>query len=155
MNHLDSPVKILSTFFGIGYLPLISGTYASIAGLLIFILIGNMTAGYVLVTALVLGLGFAVCTKAERVFNQKDSRRIVIDEVSGMLVALLFLPHDLKIAVLAFVIFRILDITKPYPANKLERLSGSLGVMLDDIMAGIYTNIILQLVLRLTSFKVS
>lgn len=146
-------VKITATFLGLGYLPFMPGTFASIAGLLIFILIGNNTTGYILITALILLLGFGVCGRAERIFNQKDSRLIVIDEVAGMLLALLFLPYNLIIGVLAFILFRILDIAKPYPANGLQRLSGSRGIMVDDIIAGLYANIILQAVLRLVSWS--
>ncbi len=155
MDKTPSFIKITATFFGLGYLPLMSGTWASLAGLLIFILIGSNTAWYVLITALVLLLGFVVCGRAERIFNQKDSRLIVIDEVAGMLVALLFFPYNLIIGALAFILFRILDITKPYPANSLQRLSGSRGIMIDDIITGFYANIILQIVLRLASWNVS
>ena len=155
MDKTPSFIKITATFFGLGYLPFMSGTWASLAGLLIFILIGSNTAWYVLITALVLLLGFVVCGRAERIFNQKDSRLIVIDEVAGMLVALLFLPYNLIIGALAFILFRILDIAKPFPANGLQRLSGSCGIMADDIIAGLYANIILQAVLRLVSWSSS
>ena len=112
-------IKIAATFFGLGYLPLMSGTIASIAGFLIFIFLGSNTACYILITILVLILGFTVCGRAERLFKQKDCRRIVIDEVAGMFVALLFLPYGFRTAVSAFLLFRILDITKPYPARSL------------------------------------
>lgn len=138
---------------GLGYLPFAPGTFASIAGFLIFILIGAGSATFVLVTAAILVMGFASCGRAEEIFGRKDSSRIVIDEVAGMLVALLCMPYDLKIAVLAFVLFRILDIIKPFPANGLQRLRGSLGVMTDDIVAGLYTNLILQLALRFTFLR--
>jgi phosphatidylglycerophosphatase A len=64
-----------------------------------------------------------------------------------------FLPADFKIVVLAFLIFRILDTFKPYPAGRLQNLHGSAGVMVDDLIAGIYTNIVLQVILKLVSFK--
>jgi len=133
---------------GLGYLPFMPGTFASIAGFLIFILIGANSTAYLLVAAAILAVGFFSCGRAEEMFGRKDSSRIVIDEVAGMLVALICIPYDLKIAVLALVLFRILDIVKPFPANGLQRLRGSLGVMADDIVAGLYTNFILQLVLR-------
>ncbi len=148
-------IKIIATFFGLGYLPLMPGTAASIAGLLIFLLVGNRSAWYVLITAFMLFAGFAVSGRAERAFDRKDSRRIVIDEVAGMLTALLFLPYNIRIALSGLVLFRIFDIAKPYPCNRLQHLSGSAGIMLDDIVAGLYANIILQAVLRLISLKVS
>lgn len=72
-----------------------------------------------------------------------------------MLLGLVFIPYSLNLVIIAFVLFRILDTLKPFPAGRLERLPGSMGIMADDILAGIYTNIILQIVLRLTSFKIS
>jgi phosphatidylglycerophosphatase A len=89
----------------------------------------------------------------ERFSGKKDPGCIVIDEVAGMLIALSFMPLDLKIIFLGFLIFRILDTFKPYPAGRLQHLRGSLGVMADDLIAGIYTNIVLQVILKLASFK--
>ncbi|MFA5114484.1 MAG: phosphatidylglycerophosphatase A [Candidatus Omnitrophota bacterium] len=146
-------VKATATFFGLGYLPFMPGTFASLAGFLIFVLIGANSTVYVLVAGAVLVVGFLACGRAEEIFKRKDSSRIVIDEVGGMLVALLCMPYDLKIAVLAFVLFRILDITKPFPANGLQRFRGSLGVMADDIVSGLYANLILQLALRFTFLR--
>jgi phosphatidylglycerophosphatase A len=83
--------------------------------------------------------------------NRKDARCIVIDEVCGILVALMFIPADIKIVVIAFLLFRLLDALKPYPAGCLERLDGGMGIMCDDLVAGLYTNIILQVVLRFAS----
>lgn len=100
-------------------------------------------------------LGFLVAGRAEEIFNKKDARYIVIDEIVGMLLSLIFIPYDIKLVIIAFIIFRILDALKPYPAGSLENLKGSLGVMSDDIIAGLYTNIILQIVLRLASLKTS
>jgi phosphatidylglycerophosphatase A len=148
-------IKTLSTFFYIGYLPVIPGTFGSMAGVLLFYLIKDSLPGYVLFTLLLLILGFLVAGEAERILNKKDSRCIVIDEVCGMLLSLIFLPYDIKLVIIAFILFRILDSLKPYPAAKFQNLRGSPGVMLDDIIAGVYTNIILQVVLRLASFRTS
>lgn len=79
----------------------------------------------------------------------------MIDEVSGMLLSLIFIPYDIKLVIMAFILFRILDTLKPYPLDRLQNLAGSIGIMSDDIVAGLYTNIILQVVLRLVSFKAS
>lgn len=145
-------VKTISTFFYIGYLPLIPGTFGSMAGLLIFFLVkGNLF----IYTCAFIALGFLTSGRAEEAFGYKDASCIVIDEVAGMLLSLLFLPYNLKTIIIAFCLFRILDSIKPYPANKLQSLKGSLGIMSDDIVAGLYTNIILQVVLRLVSFRAS
>lgn len=108
-----------------------------------------------LFTLLLIILGFLVTGEAEKILKKKDAKYIVIDEVSGMLLSLIFLPYNIKLVILAFLLFRILDALKPYPAGKLQKLKGSIGVMSDDIIAGLYTNIILQVVLRLASFKIS
>jgi phosphatidylglycerophosphatase A len=143
------PVKILSTFFYIGYLPLVPGTFASIAGLLIFFLIKNNLFLYTSITLLFISLGLLVCGRAERIFSKKDAKYIVIDEISGMLLSLIFIPYyNIKIVLVGFVLFRILDVLKPYPASKIQNLTGSLGVMGDDIIAALYTNIILQLLFK-------
>lgn len=131
------------------------GTFGSLAGLLIFYLVRANTWLHVLLTFVLLIAGFLFAGKAERVLNRKDSPRIVIDEVVGMLISLLFLPYGLKIAISGFVLFRILDTLKPFPAGLLQDLKGSKGVMADDIIAGLYTNVILQIVVRLASCKVS
>ena len=155
MNIRKTIVKILSTFFYIGYLPLIPGTFGSLAGLFLFWLTKNEVILYSGLTLILIIFGFLVTGEAEEIFHKKDAKFIVIDEVSGMLVALLFLPYNLKTVIIGFFLFRLLDTLKPFPANKLEQLKGSLGVMADDIIAGLYTNIILQIVFRVTSFKTS
>jgi phosphatidylglycerophosphatase A len=88
----------------------------------------------------------------EKFFNRKDPSEVVIDEMIGLWVSVLFIPFNLQIALLAFIIFRIIDIFKPYPIRKLEKLNGGLGIVLDDFMAGIFTNIIIRLIIILTGF---
>lgn len=146
----DRIIKLISTIFYLGYLP-IPGTVGSFAALLIYFLIRINNSVYLIVLSVFLILGFLFCGKAEKVFNQKDSRKIIIDEVCGMLLALFLLPAKLPIIVIAFFLFRALDTIKPPPINKLQELPGSLGIMIDDILAGIYTNLMIQLALRLTS----
>lgn len=143
-------IELISTVFYVGYLP-ISGTMASLVGLLIYFIINNNPLLYAITLAALLILGFMVSGKAEEIFHQKDSRKIVIDEVCGMLIALFLLPVRLPIIIIAFFLFRALDTIKPPPFDRLQNLRGSAGVMLDDIFAAIYTNLIIQLSLRLTS----
>jgi len=150
-----SLVKLISTFFYVGYFPLIPGTAASFVAVLVYFIIKNNLLTYILILAALLILGFWVSEKAEELMDRKDPPAVVIDEVCGMLLSLLFLPYDLKLVIIAFFVFRLLDTLKPYPVGRLEELKGSLGIMTDDLVAGIYTNIILQLVVRFTSFKAS
>ncbi|MCX5707049.1 MAG: phosphatidylglycerophosphatase A [Candidatus Omnitrophica bacterium] len=148
-------IRLLATFFYVGYLPLIPGTFGSLAGILIFYLIKGNPLTYLLVTLILIVLGFASVGQAERLMQTKDPRYIVIDEVCGMLLSFLFIPYDIKLVIIGFLLFRILDTLKPYPAGSLERVRGSVGIMSDDIIAGLYTNIILQIVVRFISFKTS
>lgn len=147
MNIGNFIVISLSTFFYIGYLPFIPGTFGSIAGLFLFYLIKESKFTFIL-TLLLLILGFLVAGRAEKIFNKKDAKFIVIDEVSGMFLSLAFIPYDIRLAIAAFVLFRIFDTLKPYPIDRLQALKGSMGIMSDDIVAGLYTNIVLQFVLR-------
>jgi len=131
------------------------GTFASVAGLFLFYLLKGNCFAHILLTVALIILGILVSGAAEKIFNKKDAPYIVIDEVSGMLLSLIFIPYDIKLAIIAFVLFRIFDILKPYPIERVQNLPGGIGVMGDDILAGIYTNIILQLVLRIVSFNIS
>ena len=94
-------------------------------------------------------LGLLSAGKAEKLFDKKDSGKIIIDEFTGMLVSLYLLPATMGYIVGAFLLFRFFDIMKPRPVGDLEKLGGSLGVMADDLMAGLYANLILQLIHRL------
>jgi phosphatidylglycerophosphatase A len=100
------------------------------------------------ITLLVFFVSLWSGTGAETVFG-KDNRKIVIDEGCGMLVSFLFLPKRFFLYILAFVIFRGLDIIKPPPARDCEKLGGGLGITLDDVVAGIYTNLIMQVLIIL------
>ncbi|MFH1442115.1 MAG: phosphatidylglycerophosphatase A [Candidatus Omnitrophota bacterium] len=142
-------VKTISTFFGAGYLPFIPGTFGSAAGITLYFIVRQNILLYTCAIFVVTILGFLTAGKAAKVFNKRDPCCVVIDEVAGMLISLMFIPHDLKWVITGFLVFRLMDTLKPFPAARIERLHGSLGIMGDDIVAGIYTNIVLQLVLRL------
>lgn len=148
-------IKAVASVLYLGYLPLIPGTFGSAAGLGLYWIVKESALAHL---AFVLGaavLGFWSSGEAAQIMQRKDSPQIIIDEVCGMLIALLFLPVDLKLALLAFFLFRLTDTLKPYPASVLQRIEGSAGIMLDDIVAGIYTNLILQAAIRLVSLIAS
>lgn len=152
INFSNFLIKAISTVFFIGYLPLVPGTFGSIAAVGLFYLLKPAgLAIYFLSIFLIMFLGLLTTGKTEKLLNKKDPSCIVIDEVMGMLIALSFMPADLKITILGFIIFRILDMFKPYPAIRLQNLHGAIGVMGDDLVAGIYTNIVLQVILKLAS----
>jgi len=146
--------KAIASVFFIGYLPLIPGTFGSVAGVgLFYLLNGSSQPIYFVVIFCTIVLGLLTSGKVEKLLNKKDPSCIVIDEVMGMLIALSFMPYDLKIVILGFLFFRILDTLKPWPAGKIQHVPGAVGVMADDLVAGIYTNIVLQIILKLSAFK--
>ena len=132
-----------------GYFPIAPGTIGSAAGLIPYLLVW-WAQSPILEVGLIVALfcaGVWAGTIAERYFGGIDPGPIVIDEVVGMLVTLAFIPVGLSGAIAGFVLFRIFDVIKPFPAGRLERLHGGFGVMADDAMAAIYANISLRLVL--------
>jgi phosphatidylglycerophosphatase A len=146
-------VKTVSTFFYVGYFPLIPGTAGSVAAVFLFFLIKNNPLTYLATLLTLLILGFLVSGAAEKIMRKTDPPCVVIDEVCGMLIGLLFLPYDIRLVIIAFLIFRILDTLKPYPISSFEKLKGGWGIMSDDIIAGLYTNLILQVVVSVTSLS--
>jgi len=150
---------------GVGYLPLAPGTWGSLVGIAVYVLVraalmnvlwdaaaefrlnlfhlfyAIIAFEILFVTALSL-IGVWAASRTERLSGKKDPGKVVIDEVAGQFIALLPVPFLINPAwwsmILAFVLFRVFDIVKPYPARKMESLPGGLGIMADDIVAGIY-----------------
>jgi len=134
-----------------GYFPFAPGTVGSAAGLVVYLIVWWTGSPFVEV-GLILSLfaaGVWAGTTAERYFGGIDPGQIVIDEVVGMLITLALIPVGWSGALAGFVLFRIFDVIKPFPAGRLEALHGGLGVMADDAMAAIYANLSLRLVLWL------
>ena len=134
-----------------GYFPVAPGTAGSAAGLLVYALVwwsGSRVVEVGLIAAL-FAIGVWAGTIAERYFGGVDPGPIVMDEVVGMLITLAFIPVGITGALTGFLLFRVFDVIKPYPAGRLEALHGGLGVMADDAMAAIYANLSLRLALWL------
>jgi phosphatidylglycerophosphatase A len=134
-----------ATALGVGYAPVAPGTFGSAAGLLLWSVLPSSPVAQAFALVIVTALGWWSATVAERHFGRGDPGQVVIDEVAGMLVTLFLVPVGWAGALLAFLLFRLADIVKPYPANRLERLPGGAGIMADDIMAGVYANVALRL----------
>ena len=132
-----------------GYFPVAPGTVGSLAGLVFYLLVWWSQSPVVEVGLIVMLflLGIWAGTTTERYFGGIDPGQIVIDEVVGMLITLAFIPVGLSGALVGFFLFRVFDVIKPFPAARLERLHGGLGVMADDAMAAVYANISLRAVL--------
>lgn len=134
-----------------GYFPVAPGTIGSLAGLAVYAVVRWPNSPIVEVVAIggIFAAGVWAGTVAERYFGGIDPGPIVIDEVVGMLITLAFVPVGWSGALLGFVLFRIFDVIKPYPAGRFERLHGGLGVMADDAMAAVYANVSLRIALWL------
>ena len=139
--------------FGVGYLPLVPGTYGSLVSVGIFLLFTQIATATSLV-ALVLLFVFAItfsgiwaASRTEELAGRKDPGKVVVDEVAGQMLALLpltlfGLQLTTRAVIVSFILFRLFDIFKPYPAGKLERLKGGFGIMCDDLVAGAYAAVI-------------
>ncbi len=152
LNQKNNPpvpflVRCLATGFFSGYSPVASGTAGSLVGLAMF-LIPAMQATTVLAAAIVVMffIGTYVSARMEQAFGD-DPSIVVIDEVVGMWISLLLLPVSIWICVLAFVLFRVFDIFKPPPARRIEKLRNGWGIMLDDVIAGLYANLAVRLMI--------
>jgi phosphatidylglycerophosphatase A len=136
----------LATGFGSGYSPIAPGTAGSVVGLLMFWPVAFLPFPYPLVATVVLFfLGVQAATIVERESGLKDPGIVVVDEIIGIWVSLLFLPWTLAYAAGAFLLFRIFDVVKPFPARTAEKsLPRGWGIVCDDVVAGIYANLVLQ-----------
>ncbi len=139
-------VRWFVTGFGVGYLPIAPGTAGSLLGLLLFLPLQAVRLPYVfLFLLLLLGLGvYTIQLALPLFFKKKDPSEIVIDEIGAMLLILFMLPASAIWWGLGFLLFRLLDITKPLLIRKAEKLPGGWGVMADDLMAAVYTLLILR-----------
>ncbi len=139
--------KLLGSGFYTGFIPFSSGTFGSLAGLIIYFIPG-FEQPFILIPAIIIFTfyGIYVGTKFEKVYGE-DPAECTIDEVVGMWISLLFVPKKIIISIFAFLVWRFFDITKPYPARQMEKLNGGLGIMMDDVFAGFYSLILVHLVL--------
>ena len=131
----------------LGYVPVAPGTFGSAAGLVVLAAVrwSGSPALEVTVIILLFAVGVWSANAAERHFGGVDPAPVILDEVVGMLITLAFLPVNITGAIVGFLLFRLFDVVKPWPANRLEALHGGLGVMADDAMAGVYGNVAMRL----------
>jgi len=147
-------MKLIASIFGIGYIRKGGGTVAAAFAVLVWWLlfknIGTNIAVEIGITILVTILGIWAGNKVEPEWG-KDSYRVVIDEVAGMFISVLFVPLEWWWLLTGFVLFRFFDIAKPLYVRRMEVFKGGWGVMLDDILAGIYANIVLQIIILIAN----
>lgn len=138
---------LVATALGVGYAPVAPGTFGSVAGLLLWAVMPHTAGVQAIVIVALFAAGSWSGTVAERHFGKTDPGQVVLDEVMGMLITLWLNPVGWVGAVGGFILFRVADVIKPFPANRLEALPGGIGVMADDAMAAIYANLALRVLL--------
>lgn len=136
-----------------GQIPFAPGTFGTLLGLPLCWFLSGLDAFYaVILTGLFIFVSIVIAHRAEILLDAKDPGCIVIDEIAGMLVTLVGLPFNLFTAVSGFALFRVLDVTKPFPIRTLDRrIKGGAGIVMDDVAAGIGANLILRLLLTVVS----
>ena len=149
MKFRDAAVLFLATGFYIGNIPFAPGTFGSILGLALCFFVAGLKLPLALAcVVLFIAMAVRIAAEAEKLLKKKDPGCIVIDEIAGMAVALFGLPFNLTTVLIGFIIFRFLDISKPFPIRALDKqVSGGLGIVIDDVVAGIFTNLLLRLIM--------
>ena len=138
----------IATGFGVGYSPIAPGTLGTLIAIPIYYFLSGIPSPLYEIT--LIGFFFLsvwISENAEIFFEKKDDQRIVIDEIVGFLITMLWVPKTLPFIIMGFFLFRFFDILKPFPIRRMERkLKGGFGVVLDDVAAGVYANIVLQFI---------
>jgi phosphatidylglycerophosphatase A len=142
----NKSILLISSGFGAGYVKQAPGTFGSFIGLIIwFFLISSKYIFHFFSIILIIPFSIFISGIAEKIYNKKDDKKIVIDEIVGMWISLAFLPKKSTIFFLGFLFFRFFDIKKPLLIKDIQKISGGIGIVLDDVFSGILTNIILHL----------
>jgi len=143
----DKVALILSSCFGLGLIPVAQGTFGTLAAIPLAAALaraGPMAGAYFLFFFILLAVW--VSARSARALDKEDPAEVVIDEAAGLLLTLFLLPATAFNLCLGFVLFRLFDILKPYPIRRLERTGGGAGIVLDDLLAGVYGNVCLRLI---------
>jgi phosphatidylglycerophosphatase A len=135
---------VLASVFGAGYAPVASGTVGSLVTAVAVWLLPLTPTRIAIALVVVVLVGIWAGSRVERVLGRKDPGIIVIDEVAGMLLSVILLPRTIPVLLTAFVLFRVFDVWKPFPARESQALTGGMGVMVDDLIAGVYTLVLVM-----------
>jgi phosphatidylglycerophosphatase A len=141
---MRSVALAIATCFGVGYAPFAPGTFGSLAGLALWLVLPASASIQAAAIAVTFAGGAWASGVAEDHFRATDPGPAVVDEVMGMLVTMFLNATSWMSVGLGFFLFRLFDVLKPYPANRLERLPGGVGIMADDLMAAVYANLALR-----------
>lgn len=145
-NRQRSLLLFLATGFFSGYAPVAPGTVGTLTGVAVYWCFSHLSPFlYCITTIAFIFLSAGAAAHAERILQRKDDPAIVIDEICGFLVSLLFIPFSVTTMAAGFLLFRMFDIGKVFPSKWIERtVPGGWGVVLDDVVAGVYANVVLQ-----------
>lgn len=156
MKPTDYLALVIATC-GVGYLPLMPGTYGSLVAVGIFLGLTRVAKGTALVVVVAICViaftfvGIWAASRTEELSGRKDPGKVVVDEVAGQLISLfpltLFAHWSSVAVIISFILFRFFDIVKPYPARRFEAFKGGLGIMCDDLVAGVYGAVITSIIL--------
>ncbi len=144
-NVMTFLTKVIATFFGVGYIPLVPATWASA---LTVVLAWYLPYGLGYWILAFFAAGLWACAPSRAVFKSKDPKQFVMDEVVGMGLSVLWLPKNLSLYAAAFILFRILDVWKPGFISKIDEQDHPFSILLDDVAAGVLANVILQVAVR-------
>ncbi len=153
LEQTDIPGKValcLSTWFGLGLMPKAPGTFGTLGAVpLLLGLHGLGTISTALGTGVLIVIAIWSSGLTQRILGRHDPSEVVIDEVAGLLLTFFLVPLSWLGLILGFILFRLFDILKPYPIKRLEKISGGTGIVLDDLLAGLFANLALRVILLL------
>ena len=151
---MDKLIMLIATGLGLGYLPKAPGTWGSLLGIPIHLLLIQLaTKNYVIALVVIVVVGVLAAGSAEKIMDRRDPGLVVIDEVIGMLITLIGAPAKPLVLLMGFILFRIFDIAKPYPIRLIDRhLNGGIGIVMDDMLAGVFALAVLQVICRLAGW---
>ena len=153
LSALRNPTVLLATGFGSGLAPFAPGTFGTAASLILFAFLSTQTWLYLAVCVLAFGAGVWICDVAANKLGVHDHPGIVWDEFVGMWITMAFVPISWQTLLAGFLLFRLFDVLKPWPIRWLDQqVSGGFGIMIDDVLAGVFAWIGLQLLLRYTPY---
>lgn len=145
----EGAAKLIATFFYVGLIPVAPGTFGTLAAIPLFWIISGLPIYiYLLITIVVIGVSVWAAAETEKIYGRRDPGQIVADEVAGYLVTMILIPPTATYIVVGFFLFRILDILKPPPVRRLEKLPRGWGIVIDDVGAGVYACVLMHLIIR-------
>jgi len=149
ISYLKNPLHFISVGFGTGLMPKAPGTFGTIAAIPLYFAMSDLSLlSYLIITVLVTLVGIYLCAYTSKALGVHDHGGIVIDEIAGYLITMIAVPFDWLWMVVGFLLFRFFDILKPWPISWIDKhVQGGLGIMLDDVLAGVFALICLQAII--------